>query len=431
MVGMTRAPKPGYQWVLILPALLVVLAGSAGPLAAQQEVAGTAAPAATPAPTPTAAPTVTTPRPPVRLVFPSPDAKPELGQPLPLNPADFVETPPAGEAKKAPENELVIAPLPLSNPAIGTGLGLAVVYTIARKQADTKSPPTTLGGGGFYTDSDSWAGGAGVKLYMKEDRYRATLGGALGKVNYKLFSEGPTGRGIPIKQEAEGVLGELMVGLGKRWYAGLRASYGTTTVGLQKGASGTIPVPPAQLDVTLAVLGLKGERDNRDSVFYPTAGSRLELLVSHSDASFGSDYTYTKTTLSYSDYLKLGEPVVLAWQVAGCNASENAPFFDVCLFGTDSMLRGYTAGRYLDHWTVGTQLELRWRFAHRWVTTAFVGVGEVKPTYSLSDGTEVLPAGGVGLQWIAAPENMITVRADYAVGKDSSDAFYIGIGQAF
>ena len=51
--------------------------------------------------------------------------------------------------------------------------------------------------------------------------------------------------------------------------------------------------------------------------------------------------------------------------------------------------------------------------------------------YSDSDDTEVLPAGGVGVQWIAAPENMITVRADYAVGEDGSNGFYVGIGQAF
>jgi hypothetical protein len=35
------------------------------------------------------------------------------------------------------------------------------------------------------------------------------------------------------------------------------------------------------------------------------------------------------------------------------------------------------------------------------------------------------------LQWIAAEENMIAVRLDYAVGKDGSHGFYIGIGQAF
>jgi hemolysin activation/secretion protein len=135
--------------------------------------------------------------------------------------------------------------------------------------------------------------------------------------------------------------------------------------------------------------------------------------------------------VTYSDYIRLGEPVVLAVQGAGCYASTGAPFFDLCLFGTQNVLRGYTAGRYIDRWTVAAQAEARWRFAHRWITTAFLGAGEVKPEYGPSPDTEVLPAGGVGLQWIAADENMITVRVDYAVGRDGSHAFYVGISQAF
>jgi hypothetical protein len=389
-------------------------------------------PAPTPTPMPAAAPAAAATRQTVRVVPPAPGSGPDPSQTLPVNPVEAVQTgPPTAEARKAAENEFVIAPIPLSNPAIGSGLGFAAVYTLAGKTAEKKTPPTTLGAGGFYTSNGSWAGGAGVKLYLKEDRYRVTLGAGLGDIRYDLFADGPSGNGIPITQEAKGALGEFMVGLGKRWYLGLRAGYGTTQVGRQRAGDEPIPVPMEQLDVTLAALGLKGERDSRDSVFYPTAGSRLQLLINRNDAAFGSDFTYTKTTVTYSDYIRLGEPVVLAVQGAGCYASTGAPFFDLCIFGTQNVLRGYTAGRYIDRWTVAAQAEARWRFANRWITTAFLGVGEVKPEYGPSSDTEVLPTGGVGLQWIAADENMITVRVDYAVGSDGSHAFYVGIGQAF
>lgn len=389
-------------------------------------------PAPSPTPTPTPAPTAPARRPTVRLVPPAPGSAPELSQTLPLNPVEAVQTGPStAGGEKAAENEFVIAPIPLSNPAIGSGLGIAAVYTLARKPGEKASPPTTLGAGGFYTSNGSWAGGAGAKLYLKEDRYRVTLAAAIGDIRYDLFAAGPNGKSIPITQEFVGALSEFMVGLGKRWYLGLQAAYGTTKVGRQKAGNESIPVPPAQLDVTLVALGLKGERDSRNSVFYPTAGSRLQLLINHNDTAFGSDYTYAKTTVTYSDYIRLSEPVVLAVQGAGCYASSGAPFYDLCLFGTQNVLRGYTAGRYIDRWTVAAQAEARWRFARRWITTAFLGVGEVKPEYGPSPDTEVLPAGGVGLQWIAADENMITVRVDYAVGRDGSHAFYVGIGQAF
>jgi hypothetical protein len=394
-------------------------------------VAADALPQETPAPAPTPSPAAPRRLLGVRIVPPSPGQSPDLGQALPVNPVEMVRTESAGGTEEAAGNELVVAPLPLSNPAIGSGLAVAAVYTIAKRAAERESPPTTIGGGGFYTSNGSWAGAAGVKLYLKEDRFRATLGAGLGQINYDLFAEDPSANGIPVKQEFEAALGELMVGLGKRWYVGLRASYGTTTVGVRRGDDEEIPVPADQLDVGLGALGLKGERDTRDSVFYPTTGSRLQLLVNHSDTELGSDYTYTKTNLSYSGYLTLAEPVVLAIQAAGCDVTDGGPFFDLCLFGTESVLRGYTAGQYLDRWTLAAQAEVRWRFANRWVTTAFVGVGGVKPAYAFSEETEVLPAGGVGVQWIAAPENMITLRADYAFGEGGSRGFYIGIGQAF
>jgi len=390
-----------------------------------------APPVPTPAPTPAPAPTAAANRPSMRIVPPSPDAASDPMQRVPINPVDAVAPEASAGEKKEGKNELVIAPIPLSNPAIGSGLGFAAVYTLARRPAERASPPTTIGAGGFYTSNGSWAGGAAVKLFLKEDRYRVLLAAAFGDLRYDLFAVGPNGTSIPIAQEFEGALAEVMVGLGKDWYAGLRAAYGTTKVGRQDPGSESIPVPPAQLDVTLVGLGLKGERDSRDSIFYPTAGSRLQLLINRNDSEFGSDYTYTKTTVTYGDYTRLGETVVVAVQGAGCYASGGAPFFDLCMFGTQNVLRGYTAGRYLDRWTVATQAEARWRFAHRWITTAFLGVGDVKPEYGPSSDTEVLPAGGVGLEWIAAPENMITVRVDYAVGKDGSHAFYVGIGQAF
>jgi hypothetical protein len=407
--------------------LVVWTAPGALAAAALAQTAVPAAPTPTPAPAPPEAKS-----PAVRVVFPAPSSVLDPSQTLPLNPVEAVQTGTAPEGeKKAGKNEFVIAPIPLSNPAIGSGLGFAAVYTLARKSGEKASPPTTLGAGGFYTSNGSWAGGAGAKLYLKEDRYRVMLAAALGDLRYDLFADGPDGNGIPITQEFKGALGEFMVGLGKRWYAGLTASYGMTTAGRQKSGDEPIPVPPEQLDATLVALGLKGERDSRDSVFYPTAGSRLQLVINRNDTAFGSDFTYTKTTVTYSDYIRLSKPVVLAVQGAGCYAGTGAPFFDFCMFGTQSVLRGYTAGRYIDRWTVATQAEARWRFAHRWITTAFLGVGEVKPEYGPSPDTETLPAGGVGLQWIAALENMITVRLDYAVGKDGSHGFYIGISEAF
>jgi outer membrane protein assembly factor BamA len=393
-------------------------------------LAQTSSPAVpTPTPTPAAAEAKS---PTVRVVAPSPDAAPNVSETLPMDPGEAAQTGPipAGE-KKANKGEFVFAPIPISDPACGSGLGVAAVYTFAKKNTEDPSPPTTLAAGGFYTDNGSWSGAAMMKLYLKQDRYRAAFGGGLGTINYDLSAGDPTRQGTPISQEFTMAVGQFLVGLGKRWYAGVRASYGTTKVTLQEPWTGPLPIPPLELDKTIAALGLKVERDSRDNIFYPMAGSRLQLLVNHNDTGFGSDYNFTKTWLTYADYIKLSEPVVLAVEGAGCYSSDGAPFFGLCYFGAKNMLRGYTAGRYLERWMLGTQAEVRWRLANRWITTAFAGVADVKPAFPASKDTEWLPGGGVGVHWIAAPENMITVRAEYAWGTAGAHGFYISIGQAF
>jgi outer membrane translocation and assembly module TamA len=114
-----------------------------------------------------------------------------------------------------------------------------------------------------------------------------------------------------------------------------------------------------------------------------------------------------------------------------CRASENTPFFDLCLFGTNSNLRGYTVGRYQDRSLFAVQTELRAQLRPRWGAVVFAGVGEVAPDFGEMNADDLLPAAGVGLRWMAAPENKVNISADLAWGKGEDMTFYLSIGEAF
>jgi hypothetical protein len=43
----------------------------------------------------------------------------------------------------------------------------------------------------------------------------------------------------------------------------------------------------------------------------------------------------------------------------------------------------------------------------------------------------LLPAGGFGVRWMAAPQNKVNIRADLAWGKGEDALFYLSIGEAF
>jgi hypothetical protein len=63
-----------------------------------------------------------------------------------------------------------------------------------------------------------------------------------------------------------------MVGLGKRWYAGVRVVYAGSTVSLIDAEVEPGPILTDFLDTKMVEIGLRVERDSRDSTFYPTAG---------------------------------------------------------------------------------------------------------------------------------------------------------------
>ncbi len=389
----------------------------------------------TPTPTPTPEPSGGTPTT-ARFVAPAPEGIQRLSEAMPVDPGLMVQAPPTEKGKEG-KAEFVIAPIPILDPACEYGLGLTAVYTFAKKKPAHPSPtahtapPTTLGGGAFYTHNGTWGVAAGGQFYLKEDRYRFAFAGSFGRFNYDLAFAGGANQTVPISQDYGLGAAQFMVGLGKRWYAGVRVSYASSKVSLEEAEVKPGPILQDMLESKMVEIGVRVERDSRDSTFYPTRGSRLDFIVNHDDPSYGSDFSFTRSWLTYAKFFKLSEPVVLALDGGACYSTEGGPFYGRCLFGSKNLLQGYTMGLFVDEWILAAQAEARWRFANRWIGTAFAGVGAIQPVLPRNAEVESLPAAGVALHWIAATENLITVRLQFAVGEAGVNAWYVNIGQSF
>ena len=61
-------------------------------------------------------------------------------------------------------------------------------------------------------------------------------------------------------------------------------------------------------------------------------------------------------------------------------------------------------------------------------TVAFAGIGSVAPDFA--DWGKTLPSAGLGLRWVVAPQNDISLRFDVARGRDDTIC-YVGVGEAF
>jgi surface antigen Omp85-like protein len=394
-----------------------------------------------PAPTP---PSTSGPR--VELTTVNPADAPG---PLPLAPSAIAPAPPARSAEKpgpgAPEQkglDFIAAPIPISNPTIGTGLAgvAAIVFPLSKE--DRISPPTTIGVGGFFTDNHSWALGAGGRLYLAEDRWRIMGVFVKGDIHYKISAlEGVAGGGqtsVPVAQAVQGEIAEVLRRVSKTLFVGARYTHADTTLSLDASDLNSEAAPPLRdRQVVMAALGLRAQTDSRDSTFYPRRGTLFDLNADFYDPAFGGDRSYQSYKASVNRYVSVGDRSVVAGRLSACNVRGDAPIYALCLFGREGDLRGYEVGRFIDRSMWAAQAEYRWTlpeklgFFSRFGLVGFAGVGEVANSFSDLGSGDLLPGGGVGVRYLLSRENPINFRIDYAWGKAGNKGVYLGVGESF
>ena len=363
-------------------------------------------------------------------------AAPAAGQP---NPSTTLGAP-ATSSKVA----VVGVPIPIANEAIGTGLAGVVGVVFAAGTPGTNTPPSVAGGGGGYTDSHTWLAGGGANLLLGANRFRLLGGYARASLHYRLFGTGTDagdeGRSVPVDQRADFVVGETLVRTAGRVFLGVRYAYITTDLGLPEAALPPegLPLPPdvpgpgTTRAVSIHQLAFRADRDTRNDRFWPTSGSAIDFTAGaiHNRAAIGSGWFETYQAAG-NVYLAISPKQTLAARVMGCEKrGDHVPFFQLCQFGMQGDLRGYETGRYRDHFMVATQAEYRLILPFRLAIAVFGGVGEVAPSLSHVNTTNLLPAGGVGLRFALSSTYRVNYRFDYAVGRNGG-TWIVSLGEAF
>ncbi|HSZ63019.1 MAG TPA: BamA/TamA family outer membrane protein [Terriglobales bacterium] len=356
---------------------------------------------------------------------------------------------PSGETEKRPETQItsrdkkksdkksswIVAPLPISSPAVGTGIVPVLGYIFPFSKNDTVSPPSVIGMAGLVTNNGSRSFGAYSDLFMKEDTFRITAVYARGNLNYDLYGigliAGNEGRKLPLKQTGQVFRGELLRRVAWGFFLGARFWTGSSEI-LRNGTSDASYIPPdIGLQTELRALGLRVNRDTTPNRFYPTRGMSLNFTSDFFSQDLGSKYSFQAYRFTFNKYGSLSKKQVLAYNLFVCGTGGKPPFYGNCIYGTNNELRGYTAGRYLDRYMYATQLEYRLTLPKRFGVVAFAGIGEVLPGGSqLLRIREILPGGGAGARFQLSKPYGVNLRADVARGKDTW-TWSMGVGEAF
>lgn len=273
-------------------------------------------------------------------------------------------------------------------------------------------------------------------LNLDQDTWRFQGGAAYGDLRYDFFGVGNTagdlGFSVPLRQKVAGVAVEALRETWSDVYFGLRYVFVRSETRPDAGelAPG-LPFPAQRdLDANVSAIGLRLQRDTRDSQFYPTTGSFLDVAANFDEKALGSDFNFQSYTAEYNLYLGFDWRHVFALRGFAKFTAGDVPFFALSTFGVHSDLRGYTAGQYRDSDMFAVQAEYRLRVLERLGFVAFAGVGEVAPPIDNFNSEDLLPSIGAGIRFMLAPKNKINLRVDFAFGKDDF-VIYVGVGEAF
>ena len=337
--------------------------------------------------------------------------------------------------KSEKRGSLVIAPIPISSPAFGSGLILVAGYVFKFDQEDKVSPPSWFGGAGVLTNNGSRGLALAGRLYLKENKYQTTFAVLKGRANLDFYGigriPGRTPISVPLSMEGSIFFGELLRNVGRNIFIGPRYQFRR----LSARIDGTVPpggfeVPQIDLRSNSAALGFHVQRDLRDSTFYPTKGTLLDFTADYFDQVWGSRREYQTYKVAYNGFQQISRRQVFAYRGMACLANGSVPFYDLCLYGYNNDVRGYTTGEFQNRRMFATQAEYRIELPKRLGIVAFGGLGGVARRWGDFRSDQLLPAAGAGLRFNLDKKNHINYRIDFAVGREGH-TLSIGVGEAF
>ena len=335
--------------------------------------------------------------------------------------------------KSGRRGSFAAAPIPISSPAIGSGVVPVVGYIFPLSSKDKISPPSVIGAGGLITNNNSRGFAVGGQLYMKEDTYEISSVYVHGNLDYNIYGTGVVANEkLPLEQTGQGYLGEFLRRVAWKLFVGPRFAAGSSLITIQPNNVDGFPIPPdLGIHTNLVSIGARATWDTSVNRFYPVGGTFFSFTSDFFLQSIGSKYSFQSYKTSFSKYWSLSKKQVLAYNGYFCAVGGAPPFYGNCIYGTNNELRGYTAGRYFDRYMMATQAEYRLVLPMRLGVVAFGGIGGVRAGDSqLLQSQHFLPAGGVGLRFDLSPKYHVNLRADIARGTDGH-TFSLGILEAF
>ncbi|MCG7518413.1 hypothetical protein [Ruegeria sp. Ofav3-42] len=321
---------------------------------------------------------------------------------------------------------VIVAPIPFSNPTIGSGLilGAGYLFTI-----DPESDPSVIGIAGLKSDNGSTAGGASINLAFGGNKWIIKSLYARADVRYDLFTDVGV---LPIQQDGDLARLSVSYGVTPDLSFGLSLRYFDTMISPEFPGLPPIPPPFDQfLETTYGNVGLVADWDTRDDTIYPTTGFDLHIEAFNGYSLKGLLDDYSKAYSNYTHYLNPTEKTVVAARLSVCGSSSGTPFFEQCGLGTVDAFRGFSATQFLDFYSTSLQIEARQRLTKRIGMVAFAGTGLVGSSFGDLGDEGTHSAYGLGARYRVSKKFPLDFSVDVSRNDEQENNLYIYVGQRF
>jgi hypothetical protein len=326
-------------------------------------------------------------------------------------------------------NGVLPVPIFITEPAIGYGLGVALLHFSLPDNADDNQPPAAgdktsrpniTGIAGFATGTHSWGAAALHTHSWDNDRIRYT--GVIGKINLHLTYYGVQQQSRSYLLDGFAMFHELLFRVGdSRWYVGPRYSFFDSHTRFDFG----IPTDHGNFvaEQRVAKGGLVTSYDSRDNNFYPSSGTYAQFVAEFARGGLGSTSDFEVQSAKAFHWMPIGERWVLGLRADSGFSQGDIPFFAQPFV----ILRGVPAAKYQDRNQLTIEAELRWNATPDWSVLGFAGVGRAYGNLHSFSDAPVAYGFGAGFRYLLVRKIGLTMGIDIARGP-GQNAFYIQIG---
>ncbi|HZC44003.1 MAG TPA: hypothetical protein VE195_07500, partial [Acidobacteriaceae bacterium] len=192
---------------------------------------------------------------------PTVDTTPYRGPRKPEKSPGQQNTNEAGDTSKSASSRgsFVVAPIPMSSPAIGTGATIIGAYIFPLQKSDKISRPSLVGGAWVGTNNGTRAWVLGTELFFNQDRYHVITGVAHGDLNYDFYgtgnANGNAGRKFGLNQTGNVFFAEASRRTFWQVFIGPRMWFGDSRIEPQHLGEKFPDLPPFGKDFSMRSLG--------------------------------------------------------------------------------------------------------------------------------------------------------------------------------